>query len=158
MSSSKKMYFIFSTPKKRPAREEKLRLFRVKRLFVGCHLWKYMLHWLGGSCGSDRFDGMSRVSPRSPCRLGSFETVFETVFCELEMPSRSTSYRSTSGYEWNFYRLTFVLSRTVKSRVAPERIEQETTFWPCSRALLGVLSSLPLLLKADPSRYPSTGN
>ena len=57
---------LFALRRRRGQREDKLRISRVKRFFVGCHLCKHVLSWLG-SCGFDRFNGMSRVLPRSPC-------------------------------------------------------------------------------------------
>ena len=58
-------------------------------------------------------------------------------------------------YEWHFYiDLCYVENCKIKSGT---RVN-EMTFWPCSSVLLGVLSSFILLLKADPSWYPSTGN
>ena len=86
-----KVPILLSRRPRRSQHEEKLRLSRVKRLFLGCYLWKHVLPWLG-SCGFDRFDGILRVSPRSPCPRHVWNS-----FWELEMPSRSTYYRSTSG-------------------------------------------------------------
>ena len=64
--SSPRRGILLALRRRRGQREDKLRFSRVKRLFFGCHLWKHVLPWLG-SCGFHRFNGMSRVLPRSPC-------------------------------------------------------------------------------------------